>query len=73
MRVDQRKTIAALEVLERHILQERRFTRPGLPDDVDVQQAVFVLNAEDALIAVKIHAGEARDMIPLRAVRARAI
>ena len=51
--------------------QERRFARAGLADDVDVQKAVFVLDAEDALVVAKINAGKARDMtcIHIRAHR----
>ena len=63
MRVDQREAVAALQVLERHVLQERRFARAGLADDVNMRKPVFVLNAEDPLIAVKIDAGETRDVI----------
>ena len=61
--VDQRKTVAALQVLERHVFQERRFSRAGLADDVEVQETVFVLNPEHPLVAVKINAGEPRDVI----------
>jgi hypothetical protein len=49
--------------LERHGFQERGFTRAGLADDVDVGKAVFVLDAKDAFVALKIHAREARNMI----------
>ena len=63
MRVDKREAVAALQVLERHVLQEGRFSRAGLADDVHVQEPVLVLDAEDALVAMKIDAGEARNMI----------
>ena len=63
MRIDQCKALAALKVLKRHVLQERRFARPGLSDDIQVQKPVFVLYAEDALVAAKIDAGETSEMM----------
>ena len=54
--VDQSESMPALQILERHVLQERRFSGAGLADDVDVQKPVFVLDAEDALVAAKIDA-----------------
>ena len=58
---DQREAIAALQVLERHVFQERRFARAGLADDVDVRKAIFVLDAKHAIVAAKIDAGKARE------------
>ena len=49
--------------MERHVLQERRFARAGLADDIQVQKPVFVLYTEDALVAAKIDAGEPREMM----------
>jgi hypothetical protein len=40
----------------------RRFSRTRFGNDIDVQETVFVLYAKDALIAVKIHAREARNI-----------
>ena len=36
VRVDKGQAVAAFQVLERHVLKERRFTRAGFPDDVEV-------------------------------------
>jgi len=62
-RVDQGETVPALQVLERHVLQESRFYRARLTDDVDMQKAIFVFDPEDALVAPKIDKGETRDII----------
>ena len=68
VRVDQGEAVAAFQVLERHVLQERRFARAGLADDVEVQETVFVLDSEDALVVAKIDACKACDMIaPIQA------
>jgi hypothetical protein len=50
VRVDQREAASALQVLEHHILQECRFSRAGLADDVNMQKAILVLNTEESLL-----------------------
>ena len=63
VRVDKGQAVPAFQILERHVLQERRFSRAGLADDVEVQETVFVLDPEDPLVVVKINAREARDVV----------
>jgi len=56
---------AALQILERHVLQERRFRRAGLADQVQVQEMVFVLDSEDALVAANMNPCEVSTNIGL--------
>ena len=63
VRIDQCEAVAALQVLERHVLQERRFPRAGFADDVNVGKAVFIPDAKDAFVGVKIHAGKTCNVI----------
>ena len=52
--INEGEAITALQVLERHSLDERRLAGTGLPNDVDMQKAIFVFDAEDAIIIAKI-------------------
>ena len=63
MRIDQREAMPVLQVLERHVLQKRRFPRAGLTDDVNMRKSIFVPDPEDAVVAAKIDPSEARDLI----------
>jgi hypothetical protein len=57
------KPITALQVLERHRLDQRRFPGAGLPGDVEVRKAVFVFDAERALIISKIDPPNVYDIV----------
>ena len=54
MRVDEGEAITALQVFERHSLDQCRLSGTGLPDDVVMQKAVFFFYAEDASVITKI-------------------
>ena len=50
------KPLPTLQILERHCLDQRRFSGSRLADDVDVRKTVFVFDAEHPIIIAKIHA-----------------
>jgi hypothetical protein len=62
MRVDEGEAITALQILERHRLDQRRLAGAGLANYVDMQKAVFAFDAEDAAIVAKIDAGKVKGM-----------
>jgi hypothetical protein len=53
--VNKREAVAVLQVLKGHALDERRFPRAGLTDDVYVRKPVFILDPEHAAIIPKIY------------------
>ncbi len=61
--MDQGETITALQVLERHSLDERGFSGPRLSNYVDMRKTVLVLNAKDAIIVAKIDPPNVYDII----------
>ena len=65
VRVNQGEAIAALQVLERHSLNQGRFASARLANDVDVRKSIFVLDAEEALIISKINPTNMCDMTVL--------
>jgi hypothetical protein len=62
VRINEGKAIPALQVLERHSFDQRRLASPGLPNDIDMQKAIFVFDAEDAIVVTEIDAGKASGM-----------
>jgi hypothetical protein len=62
VRVNERETVAAFQVLERHSFQQRRLSGAGLPYNVDVRKAVFGFDAEDAPIVSKIDTSKVNGM-----------
>jgi hypothetical protein len=54
MRIDESKAIAALQILERHSLDQCRLASASFPDDVDVGKAILVFYAEQAIIIAKV-------------------
>src|ERR1700681_4031300 len=58
VRINEGKAIPAFQVLKRHSFDQRRLAGPGLPNDVDMQKAIFVFDAKDSIIVAKIDAGK---------------
>src|SRR5258708_3406942 len=65
VRINEGKAIPAFEVLERHSFDQGRLTSTGLPNNVYMQKAIFVFDAEDAIIVAKIDARNANGMISI--------
>src|SRR5262249_47905907 len=65
VRIDKGKAISTLQILERHRLQQCRFTSPGLPNYVDVRKAVFVFDAKNAIVVAKINSANLYDATAL--------
>jgi hypothetical protein len=63
MRIDQRETISAFQILERHCFNQRRFARACLSDDVKVGKAVFIFDTDKPCIIAKIHSANVYDLI----------
>jgi hypothetical protein len=58
MRIDQSESVAEFQILQRHSLQKRLFTRPRFADDVHVRKAVFGLDAKGTTGPTKIRSSE---------------
>ncbi len=54
VRIDERKPVAKREILARHRFQQSRLAGTGLPNDVDVREAIVFLDAEDARVSSEI-------------------
>ena len=50
VRINEGEAMPALQILKRHRLDQSRLAGARLPNDVDMQKAVFVFDAEDAAI-----------------------
>jgi hypothetical protein len=61
-RINEGEAIAALQVLERHPLDQRRLAGTGLPNNVHVQKAIFVFDAEQAFVVAEIDPGKVNCM-----------
>lgn len=70
MGINESEAVSALQVLERHCLDQSRLAGTRLPNDVYMQKAVFVLDAEDAIIIPKIDACKANSMTCIHIVDA---
>jgi hypothetical protein len=53
--------MSAFNVLQHHRFDEGRFFRTSFSDDLDVREAIFVLDAEQQILAAEIGACEMGD------------
>src|SRR5665213_745562 len=63
VRIDKREAVSSLEVLQRHTLQQCRFSRARLTDDVHMRKAVLPLDPEQISAASKIRLCEIRYLV----------
>jgi len=61
VRVDQREAAPVRDVLDRHVLQQRRLARSGLPEDRDMMPTVRRLDAEYLLLPAVRGPSQVRD------------
>src|SRR3989338_3557401 len=58
MWVNESKSVTALQISERHCFQQGRFSGPCFSNNVDVCEAVLVLDSEESIVVTKIDASK---------------
>src|SRR5690348_4690107 len=62
MRIDKREAVAIGGILQRHCFKQGGFACASFADDVDVREAIFSLDTENAIIVSEIDATDFKHM-----------